>query len=374
MRIATEPAHVYSGNKAIEYALPVSDAEISCTLQRVLNPEQDTVFMRMYQKWAADYAISGGANHNGIRLSAKYPNIAGTIPPADGTGFFLFLLQNAEANRTGEVAPGYTDLYVYWPKQRSEWGDHWHPDGTVLPSSPTIGNKGEWLAYPNQYPDFKPYPMFIPQRDRWYCYELMVKANTPGTNDGEVKYWIDGKVAGDFPNLNLRSIPTLKIDWASFNLHETKVTTPLTKWHDNVVIATQYIGPMTPLASPTPTATPAPTSPPPTPTPTPTPTSTPQPTPSVTPSPSPSTVSVVASWQATQGDSYKVHYGTGTGQYTTVIDAGPSDSFVIGGLLPMTTYYFALTSVRNGIESPKSQETVYTTTLSLQQNLKLGPP
>ena len=219
MRIATEANHIYSGSKAIEFSLPNSATEISCSFWKVLSQPQDTLFMRMYQKFASDYAITGGANHNGIRISAKYPNIAGTIPPADGTGFFLFNLQNAQGNRTGEVAPGYTDLYVYWPKQRSQFGDHWYPDGSVLPFDPTIGNKGEWLAYPAQYPDFKPYPMFIPQRDRWYCCELMVKANTPGKNDGEVKYWIDGKVAGDFPNLNVRSISTLKIDWASMMLH-----------------------------------------------------------------------------------------------------------------------------------------------------------
>ena len=49
-------------------------------------------------------------------------------------------------------------------------------------------------SLPAQYPDFKPMPNFLPQRDRWYCYELMVKANTIGKNDGEVKYWIDGKL------------------------------------------------------------------------------------------------------------------------------------------------------------------------------------
>src|SRR5207237_317872 len=173
-------------------------------------------------------------------------------------------------------------------------------DGTVLPSN-NLGNKGEWLAYPSQYPDFKPYPMFIPQRDRWYCVELMVHANTPGKNDGEVKYWIDGNVAGDFPDLNVRSISTLKIDRARMILHETKVTQPLTKWHDNVVIATQYIAPMasgsprttrTPTPTPNPPPTPPqPPPPPPTPTPTPTPTPPPPPTPTpipiVTPPPSP---------------------------------------------------------------------------------------
>jgi hypothetical protein len=151
-------------------------------------------------------------------------------------------------------------VYVYWPKQRSLWGDLWYPDGYVLPYSNTIGNKGDWLAYPNQYPNFKVMPNHLPERGRWYCYEVMVKANTPGQNNGEVKWWVDGKVVADFPNLNIRSIPTLKIDTAKITLDVNKNNPQvITKWHDNVVIATKYIGPMASGSpSPTPTATPTP--------------------------------------------------------------------------------------------------------------------
>jgi len=334
MRIATEAAHVFSGKKAIEFALPVSTTEISCALVRKLSPERDTVFMRMYQKFDASYSTTG-SNHNGIYLGAHSPGTAGSIPPPDGTGWFSFTLQN-DNTRAGTVAPGPTELYVYWRGQATQFGDHW------LPS-----------------------PTFTPQRDRWYCYELMVKANTPGQSNGEAKFWIDGVVKGDFTNLNLRSIPTVTMDVTKIVLHANKVVTPLTKWHDNVVIATSYIGPMKP--KPSPTATPSPT-------PTATQTPTPSPIPTASPTATPSTVSVIASWQSTQGDSYKVYYGIASGQYATALDAGPSDSFMINGLLPNTTYYFALSAVRNGAESPKSPETVYKTTTAQLQNLKLGAP
>jgi hypothetical protein len=73
----------------------------------------------------------------------------------------------------------------------------------------------------------------------------MVHANTPGRNDGEVKFWIDGKVTGDFPDLNIRSIPSIKIDRAIVLLGANKNPDRVNKkWHDNVVIATKYIGPM----------------------------------------------------------------------------------------------------------------------------------
>jgi len=32
------------------------------------------------------------------------------------------------------------------------------------------------------------------ERDRWYCLEQMIKANTPGKADGELAAWIDGKL------------------------------------------------------------------------------------------------------------------------------------------------------------------------------------
>jgi hypothetical protein len=162
--------------------------------------------------------------------------------------------------RTGESVPGFSHVYAYWPKQRSTFGDYWYPDATVVPSSSTTGNKGEWLAFPAQYPDFKPMPHFVPQRNCWYCYELMVKCNTPGKNDGEVKYWINGNVVSDFPDLNIRSISTLKIDTAHIGLHAKHSERVNKKWYDNVVIATKYIGPIaTPTPSPAPTTTPTPT-------------------------------------------------------------------------------------------------------------------
>jgi hypothetical protein len=72
----------------------------------------------------------------------------------------------------------------------------------------------------------------------------MVHANTPGRNDGEVKYWIDGQLAGDFPDLNVRSLSTLKLDHAHVMLSAAHSERINKKWYDDVVIATKYIGPI----------------------------------------------------------------------------------------------------------------------------------
>ena len=247
LRVSAEPENRYAGAKALEMKLPISTKEISDALMKKLVPPDDVVFLRAYTTFDAGYEVHG-SNHNGLRLSAHYPG-PGIKPPANGTGFFLFDLQNSIEGMAppGEIDPGYSHVYAYWPKQRSAYGDHWYPDGTVKPFAPTLGNRGDWLAYPNQYPDFVPMPNRVPQRDKWYCYELMVKANTPGQHNGEVECWVDGRVVADFPDLNLRSINTLKIDVAKIGLHAAHSERINKKWYDDVVVARKYIGPMTPV-------------------------------------------------------------------------------------------------------------------------------
>ena len=49
---------------------------------------------------------------------------------------------------------------------------------------------------------------------------------------------------GDFPNLRLRDVDTLKIDRFGLSLHVGGNPRGVTrKWYDNVVAATSYIGP-----------------------------------------------------------------------------------------------------------------------------------
>ena len=225
--------------------LPIGTTEVANALEKNLAGE-DTVYFRIYQKWDAEYDNTGrlmGANHNGIRLSAKYPG-PGAAPPKDGTGFFLFLVENCQFGQPGETTPGYTHFYMYWSKQLSNFGDILYPTGFWRASETrSIVGNGTW----NNDPAWRPISNFVPQPDKWYCYELMVKANTPRQNDGEIAYWIDGKLASDFPHLNFRSIPTLKIDKAVVVLHSKHANRVTRKWYDNVVIAKKYIGPMTPL-------------------------------------------------------------------------------------------------------------------------------
>jgi hypothetical protein len=253
LRIATEPGNYVGGQKSLEMKLPISSSEVGNGITKLISPKEPVLFVRAYTKFDPGFDIAGGS-HTGVRIRGGNSQAPGVPPPRDGSGWFTFVLQNANLNRGGDVQPGYGHIYSYWPLQRTNYGDHWYSDGWVIP-----GGWGLWVLYPFQYPDFVPLPNWQPVRGVWYCYEFMVKVNALGTRNGEVAYWINGQLKGRWPNLFIRGIDSLKIDLVSLNLHATKSLRVNKKWYDNVVIARSYIGPISSPPTPTPSASPTPT-------------------------------------------------------------------------------------------------------------------
>ena len=142
------------------------------------------------------------------------------------------------------ASPGFLNIYMYHPGQRSQWGDHFFPTGLVSPNTSLAFDYGG---------TFVKRPDVLPQLDRWYCYEFMVQANTPGAaggpgkEDGRVAIWLDGKLVADFPHLRLRDVEALKIDRFGLCFHiKSNPKGIARKWYDNVVAATSYIGPVAP--------------------------------------------------------------------------------------------------------------------------------
>lgn len=71
------------------------------------------------------------------------------------------------------------------------------------------------------------------------------------------------------------------------------------------------------------------------------------------------TITATASWQPTVSDSYRLYSGAQPGTYTATLNAGTTGNYnfiVVRG----ATYYFAMSAIRNGIESKKSLEYKYT--------------
>jgi len=236
IRLATEPENYYHGTKALEFKVPQTNNEVSNTVVKYINPTQDIIFIRFYAKYNSEFNVAG-SSHNGSTISSSYWEGPGGGPgiPADGYNKFLVSVEAGRESNEPEN-PGSLNAYVYHPEQRDIWGDHFFPTGRVIPFDYLPGDFG---------PYFISRPEVVPELDRWYAYEIMVKANTPGERDGRIAFWLDGELIADFLNIRLRDTTDLEIDRVTIDLHIKNNTMGIAKkWYDNVVIATSYIGPM----------------------------------------------------------------------------------------------------------------------------------
>ena len=120
-------------------------------------------------------------------------------------------------------APGRWNFYSYWHDMKASPGGRYWGNG----------------YRPLNQPD-------IP-KDQWICCEFMLQHNTPGKPDGEQAFWIDGKLRGHWRGFNWRTDKRLQANALTL---ESYVTDRWTKnavnivYFDNVVIASQYIGPI----------------------------------------------------------------------------------------------------------------------------------
>lgn len=239
IRLAEEPENRHSGKRALEFTVPKQAEELSNTVSKKLQDEREVLFLRYYSKFEKGFDQIG-SSHNGATISAHYDVNGRATPgvPADGKNKFLACFENWRGEAKTK-SPGDLNIYCYHPGQRDRFGDHFLPSGTVFPFSversgaATFGKK------------FVARPDVIPELDRWYCYEFMLKANTVGKRDGRIACWVDGKLILDFPELRLRDVETLKIDRFGVGLHiGSNTARENKKWYDDVVAATLYIGPM----------------------------------------------------------------------------------------------------------------------------------
>jgi hypothetical protein len=185
----------------------------------------DRIHIRFYTKFASDcdyvhHFCTLRANR-GLRGADRWSGFGGAGERPSGQDRFSTALE--PWGDWGRLpAPGRWNFYSYWhAMSRSRDGRYW-------------GNSFR----PDSQPDI--------ERGKWICAELMLQHNTPGSQDGEQAYWIDGQLRGHWTGINWRTSATLMAN--AFTL-ESYVTDRWTKkpvnvvYFDNVVIATRYIGP-----------------------------------------------------------------------------------------------------------------------------------
>lgn len=143
--------------------------------------------------------------------------------------------------------PGEVNLYSYFldmerdPKMDKYWGNGFFPPG---PEKGTAAGPGRVL----------------PRLNEWECWEFMIQANTaPDKADGKQAMWRNGRLAGEFPGIRWRTDPDVKVNclWLQHygfdggdptrGFWKIKAGESLRQfvWFDDVVVATDYIGPMT---------------------------------------------------------------------------------------------------------------------------------
>ena len=226
------PRHVHSGNSSFRitsfankeserimhgYAYKESDSWIRTWFL----PGYDRVYVRWYAKFAEDFDQGRSMHWCGLRgCRTDKPRTgfgrAGERP--DGTDRFTTSIEPVRSS--AEQPPGEICFYTYWPDMKvSSDGRYW-------------GNR------------LKPDKPFVVRRGRWYCFELMVKLNEPGEKNGEQALWIDGKKLFHQHGIRWRDSDILKLNLFKFGLYIHYCEHDCTYWLDDMMISTEYVGPM----------------------------------------------------------------------------------------------------------------------------------
>ena len=230
-RITRDAPNLHEGRQALELTLTGPG---TVGVRKPFDEGFDRLFLRYYIRYDEAFL---GSHHAGASMQARAPGVPfvnpGVVP--SGTDQFGVILDHWTRDPTVR-SPGHLVAYVYHMDQRHRWGEQFYPSGRTRPEA--NGKRGIFG------PSFVSRRDFLPALGRWYSYELMVQANEPGRSDGRVAFWIDGRLAADFPNLRFRSVASLKLNWIAIGLYESSRPGLRRIWVDDIVLATEYIGPM----------------------------------------------------------------------------------------------------------------------------------
>jgi hypothetical protein len=92
---------------------------------------------------------------------------------------------------------------------------------------------------------FAPSPAVTLPLGSWFCFEMMMKSNDVGSKNGEMAYWVDGKLGHQVKQMQWRTVSTLQLNRVRLQHylttgdaggHSNRV------WFDDVVVSTKPIG------------------------------------------------------------------------------------------------------------------------------------
>lgn len=219
----TAPEHVFSGSRSLRLTAVANDAKASrAQVMRWFMPGHDKLYYRWYAKFASDFD-QGNHMHwtmiGGNNINDKYSAFgkAGIMP--NGTDFFTSML-DPWTDWKKYPAPGAICFASSWPEMQPG-RNNVHYSNHLLPEVP-----------------------FVPQRGRWYCFEVMIGLNDPGKTNGEQAFWIDGEKLLHVKDIRWRDSDILRLNFMWFSVYIHKAVQDNTCWYDDLVISTEYIGPL----------------------------------------------------------------------------------------------------------------------------------
>jgi hypothetical protein len=201
--------------------------------------EEREIFLRMEIRFGSNFRDTSDGGKLPVGFTAQYDDAAGreycgNAGMSCASGDRGWSARGGYQNTTDRANPVYPRVqghqYVYHYRQADMYG-------TNVP----------WGA------------LALFEQDRWYTVEMQIKVNTPGVADGEMRWWIDGRLSREVTGFQFRGPTTIGAItqqggeqlarglWlAFFHGGKNPPEHEMHAWVDNVVAARRYIGPRVP--------------------------------------------------------------------------------------------------------------------------------
>lgn len=206
-------------------------------------------------------AIAPFRTNTNLALNLEYPfeKKIGSEPEQAYFRYYLKIAEGANVSGGGKL-PGFAGTYnkAGWGGRGNTGKNGWSARGGFYKTisdknSPWAGRVsiGQYIYEVGENKYGKTFPwghdLSTLEPGRWYCIEQHLKLNTPGQSNGLLEIWIDGVKIYRKSDLYLRDTKKLKIEKVWLNFYFGGVAKPLQNFDmyiDNVVIAADYIGPV----------------------------------------------------------------------------------------------------------------------------------
>lgn len=260
MSLSTDIPRLSSGKKSLLISQR-SERGTGGDLYTRLPEGQPKLHARFYVRFAEDCEPIHhfGTCVGGNRPATQWPEVRAGVPTRGDKSFWVGIEPFGESWRW--------DYYAYWHEMRGS-----------PPRGQTWGN-----SFINE-------DAIVVKKGEWVCVEMMIKLNDVGDSNGELALWLDGKLishlkkgeprgiflfdkffphregegvvwdtssgerrslpsepgGSPFPGFNWRTTEELNINFVWLYVYITKGTTGHVNnvWFDDVVLATEYIGPL----------------------------------------------------------------------------------------------------------------------------------